>query len=210
MDKKEYITLALVAAMFVSAIVLLPGMPDKVPMHWNAEGQVDGYGDPWTVFITPIAALFVYGMFFAIPKIAVRKKNVLDFYEKHGFGFRFVFIAFMAAIHAVILLSALGTRVEMNFVMPFMLGGLFIYLGYIMPDVKRNYFIGFRTPWALADDRVWKKTHEFGGKAFMISGAAFLLWGLVGGSMLAPMAILLFLVLAVVAYSYKEYKKKHK
>ncbi|MFC2174832.1 SdpI family protein [archaeon] len=210
MDKKEYITLALIALMFVSAIVLLSGMPDKVPMHWNAKGEVDGYGSRETIFMMPIIALGVYAMFLAIPKLAVKKQNVSDFYKKHGFGFKFSMVLFFGVMHAVILLTAMGTEVPMGIVMPFLIGGLMAYIGYILPDVKRNYFIGIRTPWALSDDAVWKKTHEFGGKAFMLSGFVFAAWGLLGGSILVPVGVLLFLVLSSVVYSYKVYKEKHK
>ena len=39
-----------------------------------------------------------------------------------------------------------------------------------MSQIRHNYFIGIKTPWTLASEYVWKKTHRLGGIAFIISG----------------------------------------
>ena len=59
-------------------------------------------------------------------------------------------------------------------IMPAM-GLLFILIGLFIRKAKRNYFIGIRTPWTLANDVVWKKTHKLGGVLFVIAGILTLL-----------------------------------
>ena len=36
-----------------------------------------------------------------------------------------------------------------------------------MKNVKPNYFFGIRTPWTLANDEVWRKTHLLSSKIWV-------------------------------------------
>jgi uncharacterized membrane protein len=38
-----------------------------------------------------------------------------------------------------------------------------ILMGNPMGKVRRNFFIGIRTPWTLASERVWYATHRLAG-----------------------------------------------
>jgi uncharacterized membrane protein len=49
-------------------------------------------------------------------------------------------------------------------------GLMFIVLGNYMGKVRKNFFIGIRTPWTLASDEVWSRTHRLGGKVFVLTG----------------------------------------
>lgn len=51
-----------------------------------------------------------------------------------------------------------------------LLGAIFVVIGNVMGKIRPNYAIGIRTPWALADEHVWDKTHRFGGWAFVAGG----------------------------------------
>lgn len=48
--------------------------------------------------------------------------------------------------------------------------GLFLVIGNVMGKLRPNYTVGIRTPWTLANDRVWDQTHRFGGKTFVFAG----------------------------------------
>ena len=37
---------------------------------------------------------------------------------------------------------------------------LFIIIGNVMGRIRPTFFVGIRTPWTLADDEVWRKTHR--------------------------------------------------
>jgi uncharacterized membrane protein len=78
-------------------------------------------------------------------------------------------------------------------------------------NVKPNHFIGIRTPWTLADEDVWRKTHRVCSKWFFAGGlTGFVL------SMVAPVSwvhrllliIPLCCSLSAMIYSYWLYKKK--
>ena len=58
-------------------------------------------------------------------------------------------------------------------------GALLIAVGNYLGKARRNTLIGLRTPWTLANARVWDKTHRFGGRAMMLGGLALIGAGLV-------------------------------
>ena len=78
-------------------------------------------------------------------------------------------------------------------------------------NVKPNHFIGIRTPWTLADEDVWRKTHRVSSRLFFIGG----LVGFVV-SVVAPVTWgyrLIFIVpvscsVYTMVYSYWLYKKR--
>src|SRR5581483_1388648 len=44
-----------------------------------------------------------------------------------------------------------------------LVGGMmifFAFLGNVMGKVRRNFWVGVRTPWTLASERVWNRTHR--------------------------------------------------
>lgn len=176
-------------------------------MHWNAAGVVDDYGPPWTIFLVPGMTAFVYALLCVLPAIEPEKANIKEFYKKHGFGMRLALVLFFAALDALVVLATLGYDVRMASVMPLMIGSLIVYVGHIMRDAKRMYFVGFRTPWALANAHNWRVTHEFGGKAFVAAGIVCIvgavlqsLWLSIGAIIVAGFATLL--------YSYLEFRRK--
>ncbi|MDD4850874.1 MAG: SdpI family protein, partial [Gemmiger sp.] len=56
-------------------------------------------------------------------------------------------------------------------------GVLFLVLGNYMPQIKQNYTLGAKTPWALHDEHNWQRTQRMGGIVFMAMGGLFLLGG---------------------------------
>ena len=86
-------------------------------------------------------------------------------------------------------------------------GLLLVVLGNFMGKLTKNFFVGIRTPWTLASDEVWLRTHRLGGKLFVLAGAGLFVAGLSGAG---HVAILLAVVVAAgipVAYSYVVYRK---
>jgi uncharacterized membrane protein len=85
---------------------------------------------------------------------------------------------------------------------------LFILMGLYLPQVKKNYFVGIKTPWTLASEESWNKTHALGGKLFVLAGLITLL-----GLFFSDKAVCIMLAAVALAviisfvYSYIIYKK---
>jgi uncharacterized membrane protein len=173
LTKYDYASIGVIVLLFVVSFYLYPSLPEEIPTHWNAEGQVDGWGAPHMIFLFPIISFLIFGLFLAIPKIAVFKKNVSEF--KHLESMKFMMVVMFAFLFLATVLATINYYNRIILMILPIVGLLFFYLGYILPEMKRNFFIGIRTPWTLADDFVWKQTHALGGKLFMLLGVLFVL-----------------------------------
>lgn len=84
---------------------------------------------------------------------------------------------------------------------------IFALLGNVMGKVRRNFYIGIRTPWALANERVWNATHRFAVKTFVAIGAIGLFMTLLGFWGWPVFILLMIGGVAPVAYSLVFYKQ---
>lgn len=169
-NKSNIYNLSLILISIIASIIVYKNLPDLMPMHWNIKGQVDSYGPKELMaFLSPIMMLGVWlGMLF-LPRIDPRKDNYIKF-EKSYTVIISTLITFFFVIHIVTLLISSGYNVPMHVVVPFMIGLLFMIIGYYLPKSKSNFFYGIKTPWTLSSDKVWDKTHKLGGKIFFVSG----------------------------------------
>ncbi len=205
------IVLSLIAISIVAGVLLWNQLPDPMASHWNANDQVDGYMPKfWGVFMMPLMVLGMYVLFLVIPGIDPLKANIAQF--RGAFNLFIVLISvFMLYIHGLTLAWSLGYQdFKMSAAMlPFM-GVLFIFIGYMLRQAKRNFFIGIRTPWTLSSDTVWEKTHQLGSVLFMVSGALAFIGSFLGGEL----AFWLFFVplmgsaFFLVIYSYILYRSE--
>ncbi|MFM2230073.1 MAG: hypothetical protein RL607_1331 [Bacteroidota bacterium] len=47
----EFVALAGLVASWIYVAWQYPHLPEVIPTHFNGQGQVDGYGDKWTIFM---------------------------------------------------------------------------------------------------------------------------------------------------------------
>ncbi|MBW2977699.1 DUF1648 domain-containing protein [Candidatus Woesearchaeota archaeon] len=208
LNRRELIPIALIIIIFSVAVYLYPFMPEQMPTHWNAKGEIDDYGSRFMgLFLMPLITLGIYILFSLIPKIAVYKKHILGF-DKHLYGMKIAFVLFLSAIYVVTLLPTFGYDINVAyFILPF-IAALIFYIGYIIKFIKRNFFIGIRTPWTLSSGQVWDKTHRIGSVTFRINALIFLLALFYPEySLWIILVPLLANVLFLIVYSYFAYQK---
>ena len=198
--------LFIVAAVGVAAW-LYPGIPEQVPNHWNVHGEVDGYmPKPWGVVVLPLAAILVFMVMRLIPVISPKGYRTEPFANVMHI-FQVAMVGFMSLVAVLVLLEASGVNVHLNKVIFGALGALFIVIGNYFGKVRKNFFLGIRTPWTLASDEVWARTHRIGGRLFVLYGVIMLAGMFV---MVPPVVFLVMvgvIVLVPVVYSYVAYKR---
>lgn len=207
------IVLTLIAIAVVAGLLLWNQLPEQMASHWNANDEVDGYLSKfWGVFLMPLVALGLFGLFMIVPNIDPHKANIASFRQTFNL-FILCMVGFLLYIHALTLAWSLGyTNFKISSAMLPFLGLLFIFIGYLLSKAKRNFFIGIRTPWTLSSDSVWNKTHQTGSVLFILSGA-FALAGSFFGGITAIYLLLIPLfgsVIFLVIYSYVLYRKEIK
>ncbi|MCA9583269.1 MAG: SdpI family protein [Myxococcales bacterium] len=183
---------ASVLAAFAGTAALYPSMPDAIPTHWNIHGEVDGHmSKAFGAFLLPAIALLIF---------AAR------LWQSNGIPLLSYVVVFLSIQAIAIDLHAVGHPVSMVSLVGYSLGALFVLMGNSLGKVRRNRFVGIRTPWTLADEEVWLRTHRFGGPVFMMAGGAMLLGTAVGTPIAAVVASLATAVLACGIYSYVVYR----
>ncbi len=186
-------------------------LPDTIPLHWDFEGRVDNWGPRWSILALGCLPLGVALLMAWLPRIDPRREA----YTKHAKTYEIlqvVLVLVMTGLVWITVAAALGSTMDVSLAVRILIGVLFIVMGNYLGRLKRNYFVGIKTPWALADDEVWRRTHRRGALVFMIMGASFLLslafrpgW-IVGVVTLAPT---LLGVSYVFVYSWRVWKELH-
>jgi uncharacterized membrane protein len=209
--KKSFIVVfAIIALSIAVGIYIYPSLPAQIASHWGSDGQVNGYmGKFWGIFLLPVIMVFLTALLYWLPSIDPKKKNVASFRKIYN-GVIVGIIAFLFYIYALTILWNTGHAFDMNIAISIPIAGLWYLLGVALPKTKQNWFMGIRTPWTLESERVWKETHEFGGKLFRYSAIAALV-GLLFPDMTLWFVLIpiIFSSLATVVYSYISYQSEH-
>lgn len=168
--RANVLSLLFIAIIIAVAAYLYPSLPEQIPTHWNIQGEVDDYTPkPWGVIVLPLAAILTFVIMKLIPVISPKGFRTDQFRDVLNI-FTATLVGFMSGIGLLVLLAASGRNVQMNEMVFAAVGLLFIVLGNYMSKVRKNFFIGIRTPWTLASDEVWSRTHRLGGWVFVLIG----------------------------------------
>ena len=193
------ITSIVILLPILAGLILWNQLPEQIPSHWNAVGEIDGWSSkPFAVFGLPCILLAAQWLCMlgtlADPKRENHPEKILHL------------VLWIIPVISVLLFTltyatALGKEVQMELVMPVFMGLVFAIIGNYMPKCKQNYTIGIKIPWTLDSEENWNKTHRFAGRLWVICGLVILLTGFFGGFWIFA-GIALLMVLAPIIYSY--------
>ena len=204
-----FTTVTLVLAAAVVGAALYDRLPDRVATHFDVHGRPDGFTGKLTAVVAEPATLALLGLvFFVLPRIAPKGFRLEPFLRVY----EIIAVAVMAMIFLDMLLPlwlSLGHHVGADRAVTLSLGLLLIIVGNYLGKVTRNFFVGIRTPWTLASDEVWFRTHRLGGPLFVAGGAVILIAALAGGShaMALTLTVIVTLALFLTVYSYVLYRR---
>jgi uncharacterized membrane protein len=201
---------ALLIMLAASAWGLIQVGPDAtVPVHWNVNGDPDGYASALAAFaITPLIGLAVVGLLAIVPRIEPRRMNL----QRSADAYRTVAIALVVlvvVVHLAVVLAAVGTPVPMGLLVGASVGVLFVIIGNVLGTVRSNFMFGVRTPWTLSSDRAWDRTHRLVGRLFVAAGLLLIPLAVTGQMALVVVVMLVFVVailVTAVAYSYRVWR----
>jgi uncharacterized membrane protein len=210
--RKELPIIGIVLMPFVYLALIWNTLPAKVPTHWNYKGQIDHWGDKFSLigllFMLPV---LVYIIMLVAPKIDPKKRIALmggKYYQ-----LKFILVLFMSMLALFIIYIAKNQSVSnpnLNFAF---IGVLVLVLGNYFKVVQPNYFIGIRTPWTLENNEVWKLTHVFASKLWFIGGVLIIITTLTFSDqfMIYAFASIFGVILIVpMVYSYIKFKEMEK
>lgn len=208
------IRFAIISGIIVTLLLtgaVYPSLPPVIASHWNASGMADGsVATFWGLILIPLIMIGCVALFAVLPRIDPLRKNYEKFQDYYE-GFILVFVLYLLAIQALLILWNIGYPLSTNITFPILLGILFISIGFLLEHAEQNWFVGIRTPWTLNSVAVWKKTHEIGGKLFKLAGIISLFGALAGPYafwfVLTPVIVV---TVYTVVYSYVAYQNEVK
>jgi len=204
--RTNVLSLLFIAILIAVAAYLYPSLPEQIPTHWNIQGEVDDYTPkPWGVIVLPLAAILIFVIMKLIPVVSPKGFRTDQFRDVVNI-FTVTLVGFMSGIGLLVLLAATGRNVQMNEMVYAAVGLLFIVLGNYMSKVRKNFFIGIRTPWTLASDEVWSRTHRLGGWIFVLIGFFMFLNAFIPFPVEWVVGAIVLLALIPVVYSFVIYR----
>jgi uncharacterized membrane protein len=206
--KKRFLwwSILLFVLALAATLLMYRHLPDRIPAHWNAAGQIDRYGPRGWLFVHPAILGIVVLAWLVLPGVSPEQFRVGRFSDTYWFC-GMVLTGLVAYIQGVMLWGTWTATMEMTRAMLGGLGVFIILLGNVMGKVRRNFWLGVRTPWTLASERVWYATHRLAAKTMVAGGLAMMLAALAGLPFYVGIGALLAAVLVPAAYSLVYYKR---
>jgi uncharacterized membrane protein len=169
------LAIGIAGATFAIPVILWGHLPDPMPVHWDLHGTANGWM-PRAIgaFFAPVVFLVVVAL------LATRRAPPGAPLETAGRLHRLLVLAVALLGFAMTLVSqlvAIGAPLDVRRVMPAAVGLLLAVLGWRLPTLSPNRVFGVRTPWTLADPRVWAATHRLAGPIFVWGGLGMALVG---------------------------------
>lgn len=204
--KKEIFYLLVCAIPFIYLAGIYSTLPQTVPTHFDINGRADGWSSKQSLWLLPgCLTIGIYLLLKFLPKIDPKRR--LKSNQGKFEHIRFIVVLFIAALSCFILYVSAHQNLEhLNKFLFAFLGLFFAALGNFFPSLKPNYFIGIRSPWALENETVWKKTHQMGGKLWVLGGLTLMILAFLlhNDRLLGTIALPLIIVISIipVLYSY--------
>ena len=196
-------SIVIILPIFVGA-VLWNHLPEQIPSHWNAAGEIDGWSSkPFAVICLPLILLAAQWLCIlgtlADPKKESHSNKVLQLIF-------WIIPVLSLVLNSITYATAMGKEVRVEMIMPVLVGFLLSVIGNYLPKCRQNYTIGIKIPWTLNSEENWNMTHRFAGRLWIVCGFVIMLTGFFGGFWIF-IGITLLMVLAPTIYSYALYRK---
>ena len=209
MVRRHFISIAMVLAGFVVVASLYSRMPNPVPIHWNIRGVADGYmHKPWGPYLMPMTNAGILALMLGLSAISP-KGYKLDTDARAFRAITSALTAFFFVFTVIIALVQSGSDISINRAVSLLVGALFVVLGNYMGKLTKNFFVGIRTPWTLASDEVWLRTHRLGGKLFVAAGLVSIAGAWLPFGLTPLLVAAIFAAVMPIAYSYFLYRRIH-
>lgn len=152
------------------ALLNYGSLPDQLPAQFSITGKVNTYWSKGSVIV-----LFSFmGLIFPLMMQFIRNIDPKgENYNKFPGAYKMVRLTVAVICDAALVLSV-SSGLDEHFAAgkwaTVILGLLLAVIGNFLPQIRDNYFTGVRTPWTLHDPAVWRRTHRFSGRMWVIGG----------------------------------------
>jgi uncharacterized membrane protein len=210
MMRSDYLALVLIAVGFALGAYFYADLPDPMPTHFRADGTPDNFTRlPWGAVLLPLVSIGLWGLLKILPAISPREFS-MDRFRGAYQTVMVSIIGFMTVVQFILLRTAVDPGFDPSPWIRVVVGAILLVVANYVTKTEPNFFFGVRTPWTLANEEVWFRTHR--QAAYWLAACGVLM--LVSAWLTIPLALVLgFVVLAaiwLVVYSYIAYVRVNK
>jgi len=200
-------SLLIIAAGLVYSLALYSSLPALIPIHWGIDGRVDDWAPKqWAAYFGPVFGAVLLLVLLALPKLSPRQFEVQGFRRTYDY-ITVLLVGLFGFIHVVSLQAALNPHLDSG---RWIVGGLMLLmalLGNVLGKVRRNFWVGIRTPWTLASEDVWVATHRLAARMLLTAGALGVLVAVLGMPPAISLGLLMVALFFPVVYSLVLYRR---
>ena len=190
----------------IIGMILWDRLPAEIATHFGVDNQPNGYSSKtFAVFGLPLLILGIHLLCIIATNADPKKQNIS---EKAIAVVLWIIPVISLVLMSITYAYALGAKIRIGFIVIMLLGIIFIVLGNYMPKTKQNFTFGMKIPWTLNDEENWVKTHRLAGR-LMVSGGAIICATAIFESPWIFFPIVVIMLAAPLAYSYKLYREKN-
>ena len=209
-------SLLVVATLAAAAVFGGMAMPDgiRLPTHWGINGEADAFADKWTALLMPVGLTAgVSLLFYFLPSLEPRREGLARSQGLYLWGWLAI-LMIGAVIQLALLSTGLGWGIPVNQLIFGGIGVMLVLIGNQLGKSRSMYLIGIRTPWTLASEEVWIKTHRLCGKLMVVGGLAMVVAAMLPlpSGLFATVAIVVIAVAAGVPilYSFVAWRRERR
>ena len=206
---------------FVVTSLILQGLPDKLPMHYDLQGNIDRWGSKTEELIFPIIILLFTGFWHVmiayyekkakmIPEDKAASVNKAQAVAKSNsklltivgicmavmFGVMHFAILYASCVQANAGLSTM--TLDIGKLTCTLAGIFFIIIGNFLPKTKVNSIVGVRTSWSMYNENTWRLSNRLGAWLLIIAGLLTILTTVVADGNISTILLLVYLIAASV------------
>ena len=119
-------------------------------------------------------------------------------------------VGVLTAIQFILLRTAIDPTFNPLSWIQVMVGAIFLVTANYITKTEPNFFFGIRTPWTLANEEVWFRTHRQAGYLLALAGIISILTAPFEIGLIVMVAVSISTALWLVVYSYILYVKINK
>ncbi|HEY0311026.1 MAG TPA: SdpI family protein [Allosphingosinicella sp.] len=207
-------SVAMVLALAAVALWVGSRLPADMllPTHFGIGGEPDQYSGKWVALLLPVGmagglSLLLWCLPALEPRLANLERSAGLYYWSWA-----ALLLMSAVIEFVIVSTALHWGLRIEHIVAGAIGAMFVLIGNQLGKSRSMYMVGIRTPWTLASEEVWIRTHRLGGKLMVAGGLLMILAALlpIPSGLLAGVcgACVAVMVCVPVVYSYVLWRRE--
>ncbi len=152
-------------------------LPENVPTHYNLDNKADDFGSKFEILelilfmfaVTIGTSLLILNLDKFDPKKSYSSNNTLIVKISWAVTIFISLISCYIVYETEHYTQTAVSDISLKYIVA-LVALLFVVIGNFMNNIKPNYFVGIRTPWALDDEENWRMTHHLGSKIWFFGG----------------------------------------